>query len=231
MVSKAATNTFVIKLRRAAGTLQGWWMILASIAAAVLLTAVLVMTGLDWTYFVLVQNMDLSGPLMVADGFGYAFPVLLSGGLMLAGVLRPGRGYGLAGVTALIAGSLALVISMTLKAFSGRASPPHHNFGLDLANADNSAAFKFGFMNEAILGGWPSSHAAVALAIAVSVAVALPGARTLHIVSFAFAAFIGIGVTFGFHWLSEFLSGALIGASIGIWVGSLAAMRGVQRKR
>ena len=86
MVSKAATNTFVIKLRRAAGTLQGWWMILASIAAAVLLTAVLVMTGLDWTYFVLVQNMDLSGPLMVADGFGYAFPVLLSGGLMLAGI-------------------------------------------------------------------------------------------------------------------------------------------------
>nr|WP_306266185.1 phosphatase PAP2 family protein [Pararhizobium sp. IMCC3301] len=213
------------------GTLRGWWMILASIAAALLLTALLVMTGMDWAYFVLIQNVGLFGPLMVADGFGYAFPVLLSGGLMLAGVLRPGRGYGFAGVAALIAASLALVVSMTLKAFSGRASPPHHNFGLDLANADNSAAFKFGFMNEALLGGWPSSHATVAFAVAVAVAVALPAARALHHVSFALAAFIGIGVTFGFHWLSEFLSGALIGATIGIWVGSLAAARGVQSKR
>lgn len=219
----------MIEIRRLAETLRGWQMLLAGIAAAVLVTAVLVLSGLDWAYFILVQNMDLSTALMVADGFGYVFPVLLPGGLMLAAILWRGRGYGAAGVAALIAAGLALAVSMALKAIAGRASPPHHRFGADLAGADNSADFKFGFMNEAILGGWPSSHATVGIAVAVALATALPGARLLHLVSFVLAAFIGIGVTFGFHWLSEFLSGALIGASIGFWVGRATAARRIRR--
>ena len=160
---------------------------------------------------------------MAADGLGYVFRTLLPAGLILGALLTRQRGYGTAGVAALIAAGLALAVSTALKAFAGRVSPPHHTFGADLANADNSAVFQFGFMNEAILGGWPSSHATVAIAVAVALAAALPGARGLHIINFIIAAVIGIGVTLGFHWLSEFFSGVLIGASIGLWVGSAAA--------
>lgn len=205
--------------------LRGWRLIPASIVAAAILTAIFVLTGLDWAYFVWIQGGHLFGALMAADGFGYVFPVLLVAGLFLAALWAPGRGYGVAGLAALIAAGLALAVSMALKAVSGRVSPPHHTFGADLANADNSGEFRFGFMNEAILGGWPSSHAAVAIAVAVALVAALPGARILHMISFVLAVFIGVGVTFGFHWLSEFFSGALVGASIGIWAGGAAAAR------
>lgn len=218
-------NEFLIRMQHVIAPLHGWRLILMSIAAAALLTALFVLSGLDWAYFVLVQNMHLFGPLMVADGFGYVFPVVLPAGLILFGRRSPRLLYGAAGVAALIAGGLALAVSSALKVFAGRVSPPHHTFGADLANTDNSAVFQFGFMNETILGGWPSSHAAVAFAVAVTLAAALPGARRLRIFCFIFAALIGIGVTFGFHWLSEFFSGALIGASIGLWVGTAAAAR------
>lgn len=214
-----------INIRRLTALLRSWRLILASIIAAVLLTALFVISGLDWSYFVWLQKSHLSGPLMAADGLGYIFPVLLPVSLVVAAVLMPKRGYGRAAITTLVAAGLALAVSMALKSLSGRASPPHHTFGADLAFADNSAAFKFGFMNEAILGGWPSSHAAVAFAVAFALSSALPGMRWLHIPSFILAVFIGVGVTLGFHWLSEFISGALIGASIGIWTGSIVANR------
>ena len=120
---------------------------------------------------------------------------------------------------------MALLVSMALKTFSGRASPPHHTFGADLAFADDSAAFKFGFMNEPILGGWPSSHATVAFAVAFALVSALPKMRGLYVASFILAVFIGVGVTLGFHWLSELVAGALIGAGIGLWAGSKLAIR------
>jgi len=204
---------------------RGWQLVVSSIALAAVLTAILVLSGLDWAYFVLIQNLRLFGPLMVADPFGYAFPVLVVGGLF-AGALRvPQMGYGIAGRAVLISTVLALTISMALKAVTGRVSPPHHDFGAALANADNSGGFNFGWMNESILGGWPSSHATVTFAIAVTLVFALPAARGLHLIALILAAGIGIGVTFGFHWLSEFFSGALIGASIGAWVGGSAAER------
>jgi membrane-associated phospholipid phosphatase len=218
-------DNFVHKIRHLTARFPGWRLVLASIIAAAILTALFVVLGLDWFYFVWIQNMHPFGPLMAADGLGYAFPFLLPLGLIAAAGLRPGRGYFPAAIATLVAAGLAIAVSVALKSLAGRASPPHHTFGADLALADNSAGFDFGFMNEAILGGWPSSHATVAFAATFALAAALPQARGLHYVNFALAAFIGVGVTLGFHWLSEFISGALIGTSIGIWVGHFTATR------
>ena len=94
-------------------------------------------------------------------------------------------------------------------------SPPHHAFGAGLAGADNSAAFQFGFLNQPLIGGWPSSHATVAFAVLV--ALVLLARRRTYVVIFGtpLALFIGLGVSFGYHWLSEFASGILIGSAVG----------------
>ena len=205
--------------------IRGWQLVVSGTALAAALTAILVLSGLDWAYFVMIQHLSLFGPLMVADLFGYGFPVLIMAGLFGAALRVPGAGYGVAGLAVLMSTALALGVSMALKAVAGRASPPHHDFGAALAKADISAVFNFGWMNESVLGGWPSSHATVAFAVAVTLVFAVPFARGLHVIALTLAAFIGIGVTFGFHWLSEFLSGALIGAAIGAWVGGSVAER------
>ena len=212
--------------RSATATPHGWRMVLLSIAVSAFVTWIFVLSGLDWAYFVLTQNLGLFGPLIAADGFGYVFPVLVPAGLFIAAWTAPRKGYGPAAIAALISAVLGLAVSMALKSVAGRVSPPHHELGADLANADNSAGFNIGFMNESILGGWPSSHATVAFAVVVSLMVALPAARRLHMICLILAAFIGIGVTFGFHWLSEFVSGAFIGSSIGLWVGGMTVARG-----
>lgn len=204
--------------------LQGWRGICVSITVASALTAIMVISGLDWTYFLWAQS-DHGRFLMTADAIGYPFPLVVAGGLAIAGFMNRGSGYIMAAVAAATAAVMGLGVSMALKAIAGRVSPPHHNFGAALAEADNSAVFNFGFMNEAILGGWPSSHATVAFAVVAALIVTLPTERGLQIISLAFATFIGIGVTLGFHWLSEFISGALIGTSIGLWVGSAVAAK------
>jgi membrane-associated phospholipid phosphatase len=101
--------------------------------------------------------------------------------------------------------------------FTGRISPPHHGpFDVDI-----SGAFQFGFMNYQIIGGWPSSHAMVMFALATCVYVLFPESRRLVIGAYLLAFFVGIGVTFGFHWLSEFIAGACFGVIVGRVVGEI----------
>ena len=201
------------------GLLKGWCGIFVSVTVASALTAILATSGLDWAYFLWVQSSHTGGLLMTADTIGYPFPLVVAAGLGIVGIRNPGNGYSIAGIAAAVAAVLGLVVSMALKSIAGRVSPPHHAFGAALADADNSAVFNFGFMNEAILGGWPSSHATVAFAVVAALFVTMPAARGLRIISLGFATVIGIGVTLGFHWLSDFISGVVIGTSIGLWVG------------
>ena len=84
---------------------------------------------------------------------------------------------------------------------------------------DNSNGFDFGFMNHHVIGGWPSSHTTIAFALAVALSLMLPKRWYVHTVLFGTALFIGIGVTFGYHWLSEFVAGACLGTAIGLVVG------------
>lgn len=225
MVGQSKPNDRLNDLQTPTRAFHNWRVIPMCIAVSALLTGVIVLSGLDWAYFVMVQNLQLFGPLIVADSLGYVFPVLLFAGLFLAAFLAPQKGFGIAGFAVLLSTILALFVSVVLKAFTGRVSPPHHYFGDNLADADNSAGFNLGWMNESILGGWPSSHATIAFACAVTLVFVLPSARRLHLAGLFLATFIGVGVTFGYHWLSEFVSGALIGAGIGLWAGGMMAAR------
>tara|TARA_R110000850_G_scaffold41596_3_gene106525 strand:- start:3359 stop:3976 length:618 start_codon:yes stop_codon:yes gene_type:complete len=183
--------------------------------ASSLLTALLVQSGLDWRYFVWIQNSRAVGLLPLADRVGYVAPVLVSLGLAAVATVAPRRGaWSLTGAS--VAAALGgLAVSVALKSVTGRMSPPHHAFGAGLEGADNSAAFQFGFLNQPLIGGWPSSHATVAFAVLV--ALVLLTRRRTYVVIFGspLALFIGLGVSFGYHWLSEFASGILIGSAVG----------------
>lgn len=87
------------------------------------------------------------------------------------------------------------------------------------ALVDNSRAFNFGFMNEHVIGGWPSSHTTIAFALATTLSLLLPPRFYVRAILFSVALFIGVGVTFGYHWVSEFVAGACLGVAIGLVVG------------
>ncbi len=186
---------------------------------AVVLTALFVRTGFDWAYLVYMLNTVPSQILFIADVTGFVLPVLLviiSTGVLIVSLKKVQRLYAEAVVYAIL---LGFTLSTIIKAFTGRTSPPHRHRGEDLILIDNSNGFDFGFMNHHVIGGWPSSHATIAFALATTLALLLPRRWHIRVVLFASALFIGLGVTFGFHWLSEFVAGACLGTVIGLVVG------------
>lgn len=183
------------------------------------LTAAIVWSGLDWSYFVWVQTDGPRNLLRPADRAGYFIPVLVPVLFLLGAALF--RSWHILRLALASAGAavLGLAGSMAIKALSGRASPPHHTFGDALQSADNSAGFHFGFMNERLIGGWPSSHATVHFAVAFALFILWAGRPVLQTIPLLVAMCIGLGVTLGYHWLSDMVAGACLGAAIGLTIG------------
>lgn len=196
--------------------------LLASMAASAALTAAFVQTGLDWAYFVWIQGSPLVALLWPADIVGYIAPFAVVLALAIATRRAGGSRDWSLPLAAVLATLGGLAVSVGLKSITGRVSPPHHAFGEALTSADNSAMFQFGFLNQPIIGGWPSSHATISFAVLVAVVLVAPIAKRPRLVIYGLpvAAFIGLGVTFGFHWLSEFVSGVLIGSAVGYCVAA-----------
>jgi membrane-associated phospholipid phosphatase len=176
---------------------------------AILGTAVCVYSGFDWWYLLFVSNTVPMPVLFIADILGFVIPISL---LLYLFCLKKNRQYFGTYVTSIL---LALGGTVVVKAFSGRESPPHeHGFvsqGDPSMWIDNSHNFNFGFMQEQIVGGFPSSHAAVVFAIAFTTLYLFPAKKKLQLLTFLLALFVALGVTFGFHWFSEFLVGAILG--------------------
>ena len=186
---------------------------------AIVSTILLVSTGLDWAYFVYVLNAVPTSFLYIADATGFILPgllIMVSIGILVVSRKKLERLYAEAMIYAII---LGFTLSTVIKAFTGRISPPHFHYGEAQAMIDNSQAFNFGFLRESVMGGWPSSHATIAFAIAVTLILLLPKRWYVFVTIFAPALFISIGVTFGFHWLSEFIAGTSLGTVIGLVVG------------
>jgi membrane-associated phospholipid phosphatase len=190
---------------------------------ACLVTYALVVTGLDWEYFLYTYNSATRPVLFLADGLGFLIPLALPLGVYLYG--RRQKSQRLRGLALALASSVfvGFLLSTIIKVFTGRISPPHHGpFDVDI-----SGAFQFGFMEHHIIGGWPSSHATVMFALAMCVWILFPQAQRFRVTLFISAFFVAIGVTFGFHWLSEFIAGACLGTVIGYAVGRMFMSRKV----
>lgn len=180
---------------------------------AILLTVILVRSGLDWGYYLATRNPVLRAwvfPAVVVGGF---LPIALPLMLFAAGILaKNARGIS-AGWAIGQAALLGSIISSAYKALTGRAHPAHN------AGADISQVFHFGFLRGGVFWGWPSSHTTIAFAMAATVFILQPKRRWLGLLSFLYAFYVGIGVSMTIHWFSDFVAGAIIGTVIGTVVG------------
>jgi membrane-associated phospholipid phosphatase len=107
---------------------------------------------------------------------------------------------------------LGYAISIFYKVFTGRAAPLFYSYSLD---NDISRAFHFGFWQNGVFWGWPSSHTAVAFAMAAALVLLFPKNRFVQIAAPLYAFAIGLGVSVSIHWFSDFIAGAILGTLAG----------------
>jgi len=141
-------------------------------ALAILLTAVIVTSGLDWSYYLLTREDVFLRLARPAIRLGTVLPVLGTLAILIIGEAGKNRRTI---TTAWALGQSAIVgylISSCYKAFTGRLPTPR--FGGFRTSAERGAAlidtshgFQFGFLKGGVFWGWPSSHTTIAFAMAV----------------------------------------------------------------
>lgn len=193
---------------RLVASLRFPWIIFHTIA--IVLTALLVLSGIDWAFFLATRGATWGWLVFGAGIGGFFVPVLAPLALYLWGEARSRPALQHTALLIAQAEGIAWLVSSTYKVFTGRIQP---EFLTTLGTTDISHAFQFGFLKHGIFWGWPSSHAAVAFAGAFML-VFLARSRLLAAAAIAWAVFVALGAAIGFHWLSDALAGALIGYAI-----------------
>jgi membrane-associated phospholipid phosphatase len=183
-----------------------YWHILA-----IALTVLIVTSGLDWRYFIATRSYKTYGLLAGVVGFlmPVAVPLLLYGWSVVTGGFTQLR---TSAVRIAQAELLGYLVSIFYKAITGRAAPLFYSYSLA---DDTSRSFHFGFWQNGIFWGWPSSHSAVAFAMAAAIILLYPKQRYLSVAVAAYALAIGLGISVSIHWFSDFVAGAILGTLAG----------------
>jgi len=182
---------------------------------AIVITYLLVISGSDWRYF---EFTAAGWPLsirMPAGLLGFLVPLFLPIGFYLLGKIRGCFTLKNTGAALGQAAFVGWFITSSYKALTGRLHP---ELVTNLSNTDISGVFNFGFFKEGIFWGWPSSHTAVAFAMAAALYVLYPNHKKITVLFMLYAAFIGLGVSVGIHWLSDVIAGVIIGTVAGLVV-------------
>ena len=142
------------------------------------LTAEMVMSGGDWSYYVATRSeviQRLARPAIMAGTF---LPLLLPLAILLAGEFGKNQPLKTTGWAVGQAALVGYLIASTYKAFTGRIPPPWR-WGIVTSPSagglvDTSHGFQFGFLRGGIFWGWPSSHTTIAFATMVCLATLYP---------------------------------------------------------
>jgi membrane-associated phospholipid phosphatase len=181
---------------------------------AVLLTLILVTSGLDWRFFTSTRDPTLRSLMFPAVVIGGLLPVALPIILLAIGSLARSARTSLAGWAVGQSELIGALVAAGYKSVTGRAHPSHS------AHADISHVFRFGFLRGGVFWGWPSSHTTIAFAMAVTLLTLFPKQRWPGCLAIVYALYVGIGVSMTIHWFSDFAAGAIIGTVIGMVVGT-----------
>ena len=193
-------------------------------ASAIVLTIVIVASGVDWAYYQSTRAELFSELARPALRLGMFIPVLGSLAVLLAGEVARKRRVITTAWALGQAALLAYLITSCYKAITGRRPPPFHgHIGTLALNGsaltDSSHGFQFGFLKGGIFWGWPSGHTTVAFSMALCLIMLYPKNKALVFCALVYAFYIGFAVSVTIHWFSEFAAGAIIGSVIGITVG------------
>jgi membrane-associated phospholipid phosphatase len=195
------------------GCFQGWNLVAHLIATG--FTYLIVVSGLDWSFFLFAHNASLRYYFFPAIIIGALLPVIGPLIVLLVGSLKKHQKTMNTAWALGQAAMLGLFVSAAYKFFTGRLQP-----NLNDQLVDISHQFRFGFFRGGVFWGWPSSHTTIAFAMAVALIYLYKKNKTVTVLALLYAFFIGIGVAAtSIHWLSEFVAGAIIGSVIGWQVG------------
>lgn len=130
---------------------------------AILLTVLLVTTGLDWSYFTSTRGPLLRSWMFPAVRIGGVLPILLPLSLLALGSISNSLRTAQAGWAIGQAEVIGGLVAASYKAITGRVHPPH-GVGVDLSHT-----FRFGLLRGGVFWGWPSSRTTIAFAMAITV--------------------------------------------------------------
>jgi membrane-associated phospholipid phosphatase len=181
--------------------------------AAIILTAIFVVSGFDWYYFVSARGIGWRPFIIPAMALGSLLPLAAPVLIILVGKAFHNAKIAKTGWAIGQAALIGLVISSFYKAFTGRIHPPFNT------TVDTSHGFRFGFMRGGMFWGWPSSHTTIAFAMAVALAMLYPKNKIVLYCALLYALYVGLSVSISIHWFSEFAAGVIIGSTIGLVVG------------
>lgn len=184
-------------------------------------TWALIESGVDWRWRNIVyDNTWLSNMGRPGLYIGYTVPGLAPVATYVAGLIAKDAKMQIAGMALTQSFLLTFAIQSPLKMITGRTLPGIVT-ELDHTRSTRSDNFsnEFNWFGTNFVGGWPSGHTANAFAAAAVISEIYHDILWLKIAVFSYAAFIGMGVTLDVHWVSEALSGALIGYAIGKTIG------------
>ena len=189
-----------------------------SISAA--LTYWLIQSGIDWNWAVFFNEHPvfvwMSTPFVLA---GMVVPLFPIGFFYFRYRKHPLPKNKLHYQRTLWSFVLTYTVMTLLKIFTNRVDmEPFFPIG----TVDFSDQFRFGFLNsnswwESFSEGWPSGHTLIAVGMAIAMHPLLKSkiARGLNI---AYPILIALSVSTAFHWLSDVVSGALLGWLIGYFI-------------
>lgn len=203
---------FVVGLERVIGgayTKRRWMLHVL----AALMTAVVVLSGFDWAYFLATRSVRMIG--LPAAILGFFVPIVTPVALYAIGEFKKQQWLQLTSAALGQAGLAGLLISSFYKIFTGRVQPEFYTFSSTL---DNSREFLFGFFRHGVFWGWPSSHASVAVSMGVALILLFPRSHIVRYSSLLYMAYVVFGVSVSIHWLSDALAGICVGIAVGISV-------------
>jgi len=155
---------------------------------------------------------------------GVAGPVVLFGGLHLAGRVNGKVETVGAAYAVLQAAGLTLGYVTVLKFFVGRPAP-RDDYIPSVAPDEGklSRTFRPGFYRGGVIAGWPSGHVAVTTAVLGALVAYYPESLLLKVAMAVGVVGMAFGVSAfekgGFHWASDAVAGALVAFPIGISTG------------
>lgn len=180
---------------------------------AMALTFIMVTTNTDWYYFVNTRSNTLNYVFMLSIVLGGILPFIIPPAIIIGGYFTKQKKAEILGWAILQAALIGSIISSIYKFFTGRVQPNIHDIATNISHN-----FEFGLLRHGIFWGWPSSHTTVAFAMAFTLIQLFPKNMVVKFMSLFYAIYIGIGVSFSIHWLSDCIAGAIIGTIIGIVV-------------
>ncbi|MDR3049863.1 MAG: phosphatase PAP2 family protein [Elusimicrobiota bacterium] len=171
-------------------------------------------SGIDWQWNRLAYNnrgLEYAG--YPSGAIGMLVPLTVPIYIYVSGRNKKDTRLQTLGLAVAQAEILALGIHSAMKAVTGRRAPGI--IDRDPQQTDYSDDFKWGLFERGIGWGWPSGHTSNAVAAATVIAEFYKDNFKIKAAAYGYAAFIGIGMSFGGHWLSDVFAGALVGYAIG----------------